>query len=58
MPEDGANDSVDGSLKYPTFDHGQELFVVNHSAESVEFSAGLAGQFIRSTLVLDPGDLR
>lgn len=57
MPADG--DSSDGGApEYPTFDHGDDLFVLHPTTDSVEFCTGLPHQFVRSDRVVDPADVR
>lgn len=58
MADDGDAGSPDGSLEYPAFDHGEDLYVLHPTAGSIEFSTGLTGQFLRSDVVLDPAEYR
>ena len=58
MADDRADSSSGESVEYPTFDHGEDLYVLNPTADSVEFSTGRPGQYLRSHVVLDPADYR
>ena len=57
MPADGGG-SDDSSVVYPTFEHGEDLFVLHHRTDTMEFSTGHPDQFIRSDCVVDPTDVR
>lgn len=53
---DDAEDSPD--VSYPTFDHGEDLYVLPCRDGSVEFRTHAAGEFINTDVIVNLQDER